>query len=84
MPEAFNPDNVHKIVELLHPTVLGFDQRDFNSETIAAAHEANVGIFVDRQTPQEWQDAIDRGATGIQTNYPVELMAFLRAKGLHK
>jgi glycerophosphoryl diester phosphodiesterase len=84
MPEAFNPENVHKVVALLHPHVLGFDERDFNDATIAAAKEAKVGIFVDRQTPQEWQDAIDRGATGIQTNYPFELMAFLRAKGLHK
>jgi glycerophosphoryl diester phosphodiesterase len=84
MPEAFDPENVHKIVALLHPRVLGFDQRDFNDATISAARDAKVGIFVDRQTPEEWQDAIDRGATGIQTNYPVELMTFLRAKGLHK
>jgi len=74
-----HPDFLSQIRELL-----GFDQRDFNDATISAARDAKVGIFVDRQTPEEWQDAIDRGATGIQTNYPVELMTFLRAKGLHK
>jgi glycerophosphoryl diester phosphodiesterase len=84
MPEAFNPGNVHKILELLHPTVIGFDDRDFNAPTIAAAREAHVGIFVDRQTPQQWQDAVDQGATGIQTDHPAELVSFLRAKGLHK
>jgi glycerophosphoryl diester phosphodiesterase len=84
MPEAFNPSNVRKIVEMLHPKVLGFDDRDFNAATIAAAHEAKVGIFVDRQTPQQWQDAVDQGVTGIQTDYPAELMAFLRSKNLHK
>jgi len=73
MPEAFNPENVQKIVEVLHPRVLGFDQRDFNDATIGAARNAKVGIFVDRQTPEEWRDAIDRGATGIQTNHPFEL-----------
>jgi len=52
MPEAFNPENVQKIVEVLHPRVLGFDQRDFNDATIGAARNAKVGIFVDRQTPE--------------------------------
>jgi glycerophosphoryl diester phosphodiesterase len=84
MPEAFNPKNVEKIVALLHPQLLGADERDFNAATIAAAKAANVGIFVDRQTEQEWQDAVDQGAAGIQTNHPEELIAFLRAHGLHK
>jgi glycerophosphoryl diester phosphodiesterase len=84
MPEAFNPKNVEKIVALLHPQLLGADERDFNAATIAAAKAANIGIFVDRQTEQEWQDAVDQGAAGIQTNHPEELIAFLRAHGLHK
>ena len=84
MPEAFNPTTVRKILDLLHPQVLGFDERDFNAPTIAAAREAKVGIFVDRQTPRDWQDAIDQGATGIQTDYPAELIAYLRSKKLHK
>jgi glycerophosphoryl diester phosphodiesterase len=84
MPEAFNPENVLKVVALLHPQLLGADERDFNGPTIAAAKAANVGIFVDRQTEKEWRDAVDQGAVGIQTNYPVELTAFLRANGYHK
>src|ERR1700677_1704200 len=84
MPEAFNPENVQKVVALLHPQLLGADERDFNGPTIAAAKAANVGIFVDRQTEKEWRDAVDQGAVGIQTNYPVELTAFLRANGYHK
>jgi glycerophosphoryl diester phosphodiesterase len=84
MPEAFNPSNVRKVVALLHPQLLGADERDFNAPTIAAAKAANVGLFVDRQTEQEWRDAVEQGAVGIQTNYPVELTAFLRANGYHK
>jgi hypothetical protein len=41
-------------------------------------------VFVDRQTEQEWRDAIEMGATGIQTDHPAELTAFLRANGYHK
>jgi glycerophosphoryl diester phosphodiesterase len=84
MPEAFNPRNVETLVALLHPQLLGADERDFNAPTIAAAKTANVGIFVDRQTEQEWRDAVEQGAVGIQTNNPVELMAFLRTNGYHK
>jgi glycerophosphoryl diester phosphodiesterase len=84
MPEAFNPENVQKVVDLLHPQLLGADERDFNAPTIVAAKAVNVGIFVDRQTEQEWRDAVEQGAVGIQTNHPVELMAFLRANGYHK
>ena len=29
---------------------------------------------MDRQTPREWQDAADHGATGIQTDYPASLL----------
>lgn len=84
MPEAFNPANVRKLIDLLHPQVLGFDERDFNASTIAAAKAAKVPIFVDRQTPQEWQYAVDQGVMGIQTDHPAELVGFLRSRRLHK
>jgi glycerophosphoryl diester phosphodiesterase len=84
LPEAVNPENVHRLVELLHPKMLGFDQRDYNGPTIAAAKQANAGIFVDLNTEKEWQEAIGHGVAGIQTDHPFELTAFLRAKGYHK
>jgi len=84
MPEAFNPQHVRDLMQLLRPKMLGFDQRDFNAPTIAAAKQTDAGIFVDRNTPQEWQDAIDQGVSGIQTDYPFELMEFLRARGYNK
>jgi glycerophosphoryl diester phosphodiesterase len=84
MPEAFNPANVQRVVALLHPRLLGADERDFNAATIAEAKAVNVSLFVDRQTEKEWRDAVENGAAGIQTNHPVELKTFLRANGYHK
>ncbi len=86
MPEAFNPAHVRELMETLRPRIIAFDNRDFDDATIAAAREAKVGIFVDRlaNNPAAWQNAIDRGATGIQTDYPDELAAFLRDHGYHK
>ena len=86
MPEAFNPAHVRELMETLRPKIIAFDNRDFDDATIGAAREANAGIFVDRlaNNPAAWQNAIDRGATGIQTDYPDELAAFLRSHGYHK
>jgi len=83
MPEAFNAQNVRTLAALLHPKFLGFDQRDFDKPTVAAAKTANTSIFADRQTEAQWREAIEMGAAGIQTDYPEELMAFLRTNGYH-
>jgi glycerophosphoryl diester phosphodiesterase len=86
MPEAFNPAHVRELMETLRPKIIAFDNRDFDDSTIAAARQANAGIFVDRlaNDTKAWQNAIDRGATGIQTDYPDELAAFLRSHGYHR
>ena len=88
MPEAFNPAHLRDLLEKLRPRVVAFDDRDFYDGTIAVALDAKVHVFVDRlaNDPRAWLDAIRRGATGIQTDYPAELVAFLRprnAVGIH-
>lgn len=88
MPEADNPGRLRGLIETLGLKIAAFDASDFNSATIAVARSANVDIFVDRlglaDNPASWQDAIDRGAAGIQTDHPAELVEFLRAKGYHR
>lgn len=88
MPEADNQAALKKSAELLKPKVVAFDQSDFKPELIRQALDTKAEIFVDRlweqDTPKLWQEAIDRGVAGIQTNNPAELLEFLRAKGLHR
>jgi glycerophosphoryl diester phosphodiesterase len=85
MPEAVNAEVAAKIVEELHPKLLAFDARDFRDEVIAVAVKSDAGVYVDRlgpaDTPESWEDAVKRGATGIQTDKPAELVQFLRSKG---
>jgi glycerophosphoryl diester phosphodiesterase len=87
MPEARNPDVLRSLLDSLHLKVAAFDAGDFNDATIAVARAAKIDIYVDRlgaaDNPASWQDAIDRGATGIQTDHPAEFVAFLKSKGLH-
>ena len=84
MPEAFNPTHLRDLLERFRPRVVAFDDRDFYDGTIAVALKAKVDVFVDRlaNDPGAWLDAIRRGATGIQTDYPAELVAFLRPRTL--
>jgi glycerophosphoryl diester phosphodiesterase len=85
MPEAGNPQFAQTLVDQLHPKVLAFDANDFKPDTIAVAKEAKALIYVDRLGPADtaasWQQAIDAGADGIQTDHPEELVQYLREKG---
>jgi glycerophosphoryl diester phosphodiesterase len=85
MPEAGNPQFARTLVDQLHPKVLAFDANDFKPETIAVAKEAKALIYVDRLGPadnaESWQQAIDAGADGIQSDHPEELVRYLRERG---
>ncbi len=88
MPEAVNAATAANIVEELAPKVMAFDANDFRDDVIAVARNADAEIYVDRlgmfDNPQAWEDAVRRGASGIQTDHPAELVKFLREHGWHK
>jgi glycerophosphoryl diester phosphodiesterase len=88
MPEADSAATLEKLLTDLHPKVVAFDAGDFKEDVIALAKQANAEIYVDRlgaaDNVANWQDAIDRGAAGIQTDHPAELVQYLRSHGLHK
>ena len=85
MPEAVSLAVLRQSLQSLQPSVVAFDRRDFVDEVIALAREAKADVFVDRLGPDDteagWLDAVARGATGIQTDHPAELIAVLRNKG---
>jgi glycerophosphoryl diester phosphodiesterase len=86
MPEAGSAGNLEKLLADLKLQVAAFDAGDFKDDAIAAAKRAHVDIYVDRlgsaDNPAAWQDAIDRGATGIQTDRPAELVEYLQSHKL--
>jgi glycerophosphoryl diester phosphodiesterase len=86
MPEAQNPAMLRSLLDSLPLKVAAFDAKDFTDETIAVAKGAKIDIYVDRlgdaDNATAWQDAIDRGATGIQTDHPAELVRYLKSKNL--
>jgi glycerophosphoryl diester phosphodiesterase len=88
MPEAGSVEMVTKLIGELTPKVIAFDARDFRDDIIDVVKRAKLDIYVDRlgpaDNPESWQDAVNRGATGIQSDHPAELVQFLREKGWHK
>lgn len=86
MPEAISPDICKFLIRAMRPQVLAFDANDFKDGVTDCAKEANAQIYVDRlgdaDNPENWQKAIDSGASGIQTNLPAELAAYLRAHNM--
>jgi glycerophosphoryl diester phosphodiesterase len=88
MPESMSVDWATQFLSELHPQVVAFDAHDWKDEIIAVVKAAKAGLYVDRlglaDNPEMWLDAIRRGATGIQTDHPAELVKFLREKGWHK
>jgi len=88
MPEAYGAATVQKLLVSLKPPVVAFDAGDFKDDAIVAAKQAGADIYVDRLGSADnaagWQDAVNRGAAGIQTDRPAELVEYLRARRLHK
>ena len=88
MPEAGQAESARMLVTTLHPKVLAFSAGDFKPEVIAIAKEGNALIYVDRLGSADnvatWQEAIDWGADGIQTDHPEDLVRYLREKGYKK
>ena len=87
MPEADSKGSLEKAEQMLKPTVVAFDQDDFKPAMISQTLAMKADIFVDRlggqDTEKDWQDAIDKGVKGIQTNHPTALLLYLREKHLH-
>jgi glycerophosphoryl diester phosphodiesterase len=88
MPESATVEHAKMLVDLLHPKVMAYDQKDFQPEIIAVSKEAKVEVYVDvmgkTDAPEGWQAAIDAGANGLQTDRPGPLVEWLRSKGYKK
>jgi glycerophosphoryl diester phosphodiesterase len=85
MPESRDAIRAQSLIDGFHLKVMAFDAGDFKADVIEVARKANVKIYVDclgrADNEAGWQDAIDRGASGIQTDKPGQLAEYLRTKG---
>ena len=88
MPESHSVELAQREVDELHVKVMAFDAGDFKPEVIEVAKKGHALIYVDRlgpaDNPVKWQEAIDQGADGIQTDHPEDLVKYLVQSGYKK
>ena len=86
LPEATSVEGTRKVIEALKPPAVALSSQ-LSAEVIAIAKAAGCGVMADRLGKNDdeagWQAALDAGVTGMQTDKPTELLAWLRARHLH-
>jgi glycerophosphoryl diester phosphodiesterase len=82
MPDPGPEKNVQEVVNEVRPQVLASDMGQLSESFVITAHANHAKVFVDENkgTPQEWQQIIDWGTDGIQTDNPEALLEFLKSK----
>ncbi len=88
MPEAVSVPVMQRVVSELKAPVIAFSAADWLEPIIVIARKSGADVYVDRlgadDNPDAWEDAVKRGATGIQTDHPAELVRYLRSRQLHR
>jgi glycerophosphoryl diester phosphodiesterase len=85
MPEAGSAEFAQQLIDTFHPKIIAFSASDFKPSVLAVVKQAGDLIYVDRMGPTDnpsgWGVAVHEGADGIRTNYPGELVRYLRTHG---
>lgn len=86
LPEAASVERTRIAIEALKPPAVALSSQ-LSAEVIAVARAAGCGVIADRLGKNDdqagWQAALDAGVTGMQTDKPTALLAWLRARHLH-
>jgi glycerophosphoryl diester phosphodiesterase len=82
MPDPGPEKNLPALITSLKPKVIAAVWRHFSQSFVATCHEAGAIVIVDEGGKESWPDALSWRTDGIQTDYPEELIALLRKRGV--
>jgi glycerophosphoryl diester phosphodiesterase len=77
MPDPGPEENLPKVIERFHPSVIAAVWRYYSQSFAAKCHQAGVIVIVDESAPTCWEDALEWDSDGIQTDHPAQLIAFM-------
>ena len=82
MPDPGPEKNIAGICNQLHPRVLASDMGQLSESFVKTAHEYGAKVIVDEKkgTPEEWEQILNWGTEGIQTDNPEALLDFLKKR----
>ena len=84
MPDPGPEENLPALIEEFHPQVVATVWRHHTPSLVQRCHAAGAIVIVDEghvAPPEDvrcWEQALEWGTDGIQTDYPEELIAFLK------
>ncbi len=80
MSDPGNVGNLSKVLDGIRPKIVASDMGHLTADFVRTAHAKEVKVFVDddRATEKEWQQIVDWGTDGIQTDRPQALIDFLK------
>ncbi|TSA37931.1 MAG: hypothetical protein D4R64_04625 [Porphyromonadaceae bacterium] len=80
MPDPGEEKNIKEVERQVQPRVIASDMRNLSESFVKTAHTNKSKVFVDEEkgTKEEWEQIINWGTDGIQTDNPAALIEFLR------
>lgn len=80
MPDPGGEKNIKEVERQVQPQVIASDMRNLSESFVKTAHTNNTKVFVDEDkgTKEEWEQIINWGTDGIQTNNPAALIDYLK------
>jgi len=80
MPDPGPEKNIAEVINQVHPRVLASDMGQLTENFVKTSHANNAKVFVDEKkgTPEEWNQIINWGTDGIQTDNPAALIEYLK------
>jgi len=82
MPDPVPGESLEAMLKATQPTVVAPVWNDFTATFSDTCHRAGAIVIVDEQTstPENWNQALDWKADGIQTDDPAGLIEYLRER----
>jgi glycerophosphoryl diester phosphodiesterase len=66
------------LLQMLPSPCVASSAKYCNTDFVRQCHRSGSLVFVDEQTPADWQPLLEQGVDGIQTDHPADLIRWLQ------
>ena len=83
MPDPGKEKYLPELIDRFHPDVIAAVWENVSESFVKTCHDAGAIVIVDGKGPDTWEQAIEWGMDGIQTDQPAALIEFLKKRNLN-
>ncbi|MCI0491675.1 MAG: hypothetical protein L0Z07_01920, partial [Planctomycetes bacterium] len=80
MPQPNSEAELPALLARFQPRVVASNCDEISENFLKTCHAAGAIVIADETTPAGWQQVLDWGLDGIQTDHPAELIEFLKKR----